>query len=250
MPPAPLSPSLTRTPSFHSLSAPYPPTRSPILLAQQRRSRPSSPLINAVIPPLPLSAMDLDDDDDDDVGAFVDSDVDDGDCSAGLSIAPAPLMVISNGKSNRNRNVTNDVGPPTAPVLTTATAANQPPLGSCSNPLDGKSNLVSSNILIDQSQSQTQTGSGRPNPPPPTHPPLPQPLNTSSHNHVISQSDQPKPNPKQQISNSSSNLQINMVVTKQTASQLEWLSTLSTGFNAMEDGDKFFRKVSGDLLAR
>ena len=36
-----------------------------------------------------------------------------------------------------------------------------------------------------------------------------------------------------------------MVVTKQVSSQLEWLSTLSTSFNAMDDDEKYLRKVSG-----
>lgn len=35
-----------------------------------------------------------------------------------------------------------------------------------------------------------------------------------------------------------------MVVTKQVNSQLEWLSTLSTSFNAMGEDEKFLRKVS------
>lgn len=35
-----------------------------------------------------------------------------------------------------------------------------------------------------------------------------------------------------------------MVITKGTSSQLEWLSTLSTSFNAMAPEDKFLRKTS------
>jgi hypothetical protein len=35
-----------------------------------------------------------------------------------------------------------------------------------------------------------------------------------------------------------------MVVTKQVNSQLEWLSSLSTSFNAMGEDEKFLRKVS------
>jgi hypothetical protein len=35
-----------------------------------------------------------------------------------------------------------------------------------------------------------------------------------------------------------------MVVTKQVSSQLEWLSTLSTTFDAMDENEKFLRKVS------
>jgi hypothetical protein len=37
---------------------------------------------------------------------------------------------------------------------------------------------------------------------------------------------------------------LTMVVTKQVSSQLEWLSTLSTSFNAMSDEERFLRKVS------
>jgi hypothetical protein len=38
-----------------------------------------------------------------------------------------------------------------------------------------------------------------------------------------------------------------MVVTKQVSSQLEWLSTLSTTFDAMDENEKFLRKVGFGL---
>lgn len=41
---------------------------------------------------------------------------------------------------------------------------------------------------------------------------------------------------------------LRMVVTKQVSSQLEWLSTLSTSFNAMDDDEKYLRKVSGRVM--
>jgi hypothetical protein len=41
-----------------------------------------------------------------------------------------------------------------------------------------------------------------------------------------------------------------MVVTKQVSSQLEWLSTLSTSFNAMDEDEKYLRKVSRRLASR
>lgn len=42
---------------------------------------------------------------------------------------------------------------------------------------------------------------------------------------------------------STSAAQNKMVVTKQVSSQLEWLSTLSTTFDAMDENEKFLRKV-------
>lgn len=35
-----------------------------------------------------------------------------------------------------------------------------------------------------------------------------------------------------------------MVVTKQVSSQLEWLATLQTSFNPMDDNEKYLRKTS------
>lgn len=37
---------------------------------------------------------------------------------------------------------------------------------------------------------------------------------------------------------------LNMVITKEPSSQLEWLSTLSASFNPFKEEDKFLRKVS------